>query len=578
MVNQTLRATFGPIIPSILLCAGLAFGGAVGCGAEGPSVDVELYGYDAAAGRFVSRLGDYVGAEQVRVTLSRPLSDESISSQTFPVGDGSASLPELQFGNDTRLEFTLLERSTDGELVPLASGATPLFDVQPDSEDRSYRLMLAAAEVFSPVGERYSDPQTSAQWDYRQVRFDDRGLSGGGFAGRTGHRTGVASGGRVLFVAGAPNVEQTLLDGTVPELNGVHDDVQFYDTTRGRMINLGYNPGADRPRRDGADRLAVGRAYHTVTKIGPQRFLVAGGLTLEDGDTVATGALEIVDLDRLAGERVRSLEDESGAIQSMEPARAFHTATYLPEPNVVVLAGGLKPNGTVVSAVEIIDLESGTITSAGDLEASRAQHRAVRTSSGEVWVLGGWAPASGALRETELLTVEDGALSVETDDPMKDERYGFGLTTVDFGPNDSIVACGGYTSFTTKDKIGTCELVVLGTGSQETWQMPQPVSGLDVFSLDGSNDLVTVGGRNADGEPVGATRFAFRGSSASSFFEPDGSAQMGTSRYGASSEQLTSGLIIVSGGVGESGSSEVTLDTLEYYNPVDIVPAAESGN
>jgi hypothetical protein len=549
-----------------------------GCGAEGPSVDVELYGYDATSGQFVSRLGDYIGAEQVRVSLSRPLSGRSLSTETFPVGSGSATLPELQFGNDSRLEFTLLERTSGGRLEPLASGATPLFDVQPETEDTSLWLMLAAANTFSPVGERYSNAQSSARWDYRQVTFDERGLSGGGFAGRTGHRTAVASRGRVLFVGGAPNVEQALLDGTVPELNGVHDDVQFYDTTRGRMINLGYDPGRDRPRPNGADRLAVGRAYHTVTKIGPQRFLVAGGLTLEDGDTVASGALEIIDLDRLPGERVRSLRDESGEIQVMDPARAFHSATYLPEQGVVVLAGGLRTDGSTVSTVELVDVETGAVTSAGELSNPRAQHRAVRADDDQVWVLGGWAPASGALRSTELLSVEDGTLEVNSDIMMQDERYAFGATPVEFGPENSVVVCGGYTSFTSKDKTGTCELLVQGRSSQESWTMGQAVSGLEVFALTGSEDLVTVGGRNPEGMPVGATRLAFRGSGGTSFFEPDGSADMLTARHGASSEQLTSGLIIVSGGIGDAGGSDVTLETLEYYNPVDIVPAAESAN
>ena len=91
----------------------------------------------------------------------------------------------------------------------------------------------------------------------------------------------------------------------------------------------------------------------------------------------------------------------------MSTARAFHTATLLPDGEVLV-AGGASiyhgSRGTVVATAEIYDPKSGTWHSAAGMSVARYHHVATPLADGRVLVAGGWALTTNS--DKSLATAE----------------------------------------------------------------------------------------------------------------------------------------------------------------------------
>jgi hypothetical protein len=93
------------------------------------------------------------------------------------------------------------------------------------------------------------------------------------------------------------------------------------------------------------------------------------------------------------------------ATGSLNPARFSHTATLLPNGEVLV-AGGERGFSSLASA-ELYDPTSGTWTATGHLNAARYGHTATLLSNGEVLVAGGFkfgVLASAELYDTGIAT------------------------------------------------------------------------------------------------------------------------------------------------------------------------------
>lgn len=76
-------------------------------------------------------------------------------------------------------------------------------------------------------------------------------------------------------------------------------------------------------------------------------------------------------------------------IRSMTRPRAAHTATLLPNGNVLV-AGGFAGDENSLAGAEIFDPATGTFAFAGDMSAPRAGHTATLLSTGKVLIAGGY--------------------------------------------------------------------------------------------------------------------------------------------------------------------------------------------
>ena len=81
------------------------------------------------------------------------------------------------------------------------------------------------------------------------------------------------------------------------------------------------------------------------------------------------------------------------ATGSLNTARTFHTATLLPDGEVLV-AGGEDSNSNRLANAELYDPTTGTWTATGSLNTARSGHTATLLPDGKVLVAGGFESES----------------------------------------------------------------------------------------------------------------------------------------------------------------------------------------
>src|SRR5688500_13045066 len=127
----------------------------------------------------------------------------------------------------------------------------------------------------------------------------------------------------------------------------------------------------------------------TVTRLADGRLLLLGGESVGVGSPIAS----------IWDPKTNSTTEIS---TTMNQARAWHTATVLPDGFVLVL-GGIGNNNQVISTTELFDPATQTFT---NLPASgvtpRARHTATLLSDGKVLITGGVASNGEAIQNAEL--------------------------------------------------------------------------------------------------------------------------------------------------------------------------------
>ncbi len=136
-----------------------------------------------------------------------------------------------------------------------------------------------------------------------------------------------------------------------------------------------------------AGEMNVARAYHTATLLPNGKVLIAGGR--------------------------RSVRDELDSAELYEPAlhkftptgkmhsaRAAHTATLLTDGRVLI-AGGFRP-GQALASAELYDPVSGTFSPTGAMVQPRAWHTATLLRNGKVLITGGSSNETGISPTAEL--------------------------------------------------------------------------------------------------------------------------------------------------------------------------------
>lgn len=566
----------------------------VGCGGDGsdeaPTVNVELFGWapsgqSGGSGGFVRNLNVYPNAQIMSIKLTQPREQRILSQDTFPITDSSAQLPELSFGENLRLDFDLVKQDPSGRGVRIASGATPIFSSEPGGSGIDYRVMVVPTRDFAPVGARFTTNAQTGAWEYQPVEFDNR-TDPNTYFGRTGHRAAPLSNGNVITVGGTPREPNETPMG--PSLKGVHGDVQVFDPASGYISDLAFSEQSQQVRPNGAGALTVPRAYHTLTPIGDDRYLVVGGLTIQGEETTPTNSIELIDMSAAEGARVSQLIGANGNPLTLNQARSMHTATYRPEDDTVVVVGGVAGDGKATGTIEVVDIANRQVRQAGEMPTARANHEAIlmNTDAGEViWVLGGWSDLEGVLPTTTLLEPQGTTYRTPNGPLMSRGRYDMAATKISAGGGKIVVVCGGFTSRSDDAQYGAptdhCELGRPDFEFTSPWSMTTARGGADLMELGQSDDLVIIGGRDANGDTVSeVSKMVFEGQSANPPYRMKGG--MGTmwkARYNATVNRLDNGMILLTGGVGPVNNTVAGLKTLEYYNPEDIVSAqSASGN
>ena len=280
-------------------------------------------------------------------------------------------------------------------------------------------------------------------------------------------------------------------------LSDLHPNTTYYWHVR--AINSGnttYSNGSDtafwsfktyRPSGDWGNTgtLVIARISHTATLLPDGKVLVVGGLGRIEGELVDLTSAELYD-------PATNLWTATG---SLNIARKVHTATLLPNGQVLVAGGGnnsaelydpatglwtttdsmsasryghtatLLPNGLVLvagggdSSAELYNPATGLWTTTGSMTRERDYHTATLLPNGKVLVAGGSGGSSNPLASTELYDPATGLWT--TTGFMAWPRYDHTATLL---PNGKVLVAGGYQGNHTT--LATAELYDPATG---TW-------------------------------------------------------------------------------------------------------------
>lgn len=563
MRNSTVRTS---AILGVLLAAT-----AFGCGNSEPPplLDVDIFGWEAGSG-FIPSLPTMNDAQTMRLKVTRPATGEVLLSDTTPVAMRSLSLEEIPYGEGLRIELEVLNSVAD----IIGTGATPIFSMDRDGGRTTLRVQVTPVNSFAPVGNIVSDRNTGER-KFAPSQFDYRGKPGD-WQGRVGHSAAMTSSGQVLVVGGgdpAVAYDPTSL-GTFRTLFA---DVQLFDPQTGYFADLAYDEAAKAILSDDRDTLFEPIVHHTVTAIGNDRYLVAGGFVLRSGVLRPSNTLQIIDLNQAPGARVTRLTDASGSSLVLQKARAMHTATYRAADNHVIIAGGIGPESAddVLGTYELVDLTALTVSAQPlNLVAPRAQHRAVSMSNGDVvWLVGGRG-ATNVLATTETIQRSATGTEASAEGTMRRPRLLPAVTTRNSPAGELLFVAGGFTDFDgTVDN--TYEVSRVGRNAFDggtSWTLPSARGGAIAVTLPNSNNIVVVGGRGENNDLVAkADILTLNDLTANPPFTNVQSDAWGNARLGSTVTPMTNGRLLLVGGEGYMNGSLVGFDTADIFNPLDPI-------
>ncbi len=516
---------------------------------------VNVFGY--SDGEFTPTLPGYADASKISLKVTEPATGKLIGESVFDITDGSGKLPSLNFEENIRLDFNVLDA---GDEV-IASGATPTFDVTPGQSPLDFRVQVQSVGTFAPFGSIVIDRETNGR-RYAQSVFDYRGESKS-WLGRMGHQAAILSDGRVLVVGGGDPAVPGELGGSTTFRN-LYDDVQIFDPQTGYFSNLDYDDATS--ERLNSEKLKDPVVFHTLTKIGEDRFIVTGGYTKKVDQLRPVNTIQIIDLNQPVGERVKLMLASDGSSVTLLRGRAHHTASFRQTDNKLIVAGGVGPASPTeaLKSFEIIDVENNA---AGEdtftLKFARTRHVATVLADGTIWLSGG-IDETNILKTTESIS---GDSSTE-EGKMKTGRFGH----VAFVPTDAtglLAVVGGFT-----DLDGTAtdsyEFAKTGRGDFEAsadWVIPEARGGIDGVKLDTGEVLIFGGRTKGENSQESVVRLTYLGLSNEPPFETRKQGKQVDTRTGPTVTMLTSGRVLLIGGSAVVDGNSVALDSAEVFNP-----------
>jgi N-acetylneuraminic acid mutarotase len=172
-----------------------------------------------------------------------------------------------------------------------------------------------------------------------------------------------------------------LEDGTILVAGGSVDDFYQWMTVEAEL----YDPIAGTWSR--AARLYWFRALHTATRLQDGRVLVAGGYRFELMDPSSLAEAVLFDPASAAWATVANLNE----------SREGHTATLLPDGEILVVGGFDWSIGRDAMGTELYEPATATWADAGSLSIGRIGHTATLLRDGSVLVAGGESGGFGTM-------------------------------------------------------------------------------------------------------------------------------------------------------------------------------------
>jgi len=328
-----------------------------------------------------------------------------------------------------------------------------------------------------------------------------------------------------------------------------------------------------------------GRFWHTSTILNDGTVLVAGGLSRYGDPTSALNTAELYDR---TGHFLRTAGN-------MNYPHAYHTATLL-DSGMVLIAAGLDSSGRTTANTELYDPITGTFTPTRDatgnltlLNQTRDQHTATVLhctcpDDGKVLIVGGYNSALGPLTSAELYNPADGTFSSISNTGgspnLNTARYGHTATLL----NNGLVLFAGGFNFTTGE-LNSAELYdpwgQLFVYTTHVRACPAPPCSPIVTTLNlprfehtatllNDGRVLLAGGVENFGSTPVTTNSAEIYDPASQFFtltqDANGNTStLNTARYLHSATLLNNGTVLIAGGQVDSNGTPTS--ATELYDP-----------
>lgn len=278
-----------------------------------------------------------------------------------------------------------------------------------------------------------------------------------------------------------------------------------------------------------AGMMSTVRRYHTATLLPNGQVLVVGG-----GAPSGLKSAELYD------PATRTWKPAA----SLSTARFWHTSTLLPSGQVLVV-GGAGPGG--LTSVELYDPATNTWKPAASLNASHSQHTATLLPSGQVLVVGGYTG-------TYLASAELYDPATNTWKPAASLTSGRSVPTATLLPNGQLLVVGGG------GDAGALASAELYNPVTNTWKpaasLSTPHAQHTATLLPGGQVLI-VGGIGSGSLPTGAELY----DPATDSWTPV--ASLATARTEHTATLLPSGQVLVAGGY----TGGQTVASVELYDP-----------
>jgi Tfp pilus assembly protein PilX len=279
-----------------------------------------------------------------------------------------------------RRNLTITAQDVSVGKAVIASGGGSGGPPQPYWAYNSLEFYQYSTNALIPIA-KYLPPNEGRQWGHTATLLANS--VGGGILIVGGGKTGAAPTVTEVY----QNMGEALDAWDIGTVRHAHtatrlstDDILitggFGDTGppgTGKFLSSTYLISADgKTNGYSSTSMATARAYHTATLLPDNRVLIVGGY---NGVYLDSATMSNAD-----GTTMTS-------VVSTTTARAYHTATLLPTGKVLIV-GGANSGGSLTS-VDLFDPHTDTFRSVAPLKTARAYHTATLLPDGSVLIAGG---------------------------------------------------------------------------------------------------------------------------------------------------------------------------------------------
>lgn len=470
----------------------------------------------------------------------------AISSQRFPAGisGGRHLLSEVTESEAQMMTFQGFDQN--GEVV--ASGGSSFFALDEGIQQLTLFLVETGtfAEAQALFGSSLGVAVTSSPYE--------------GGRGRTGHQAIKLAGGEVLILGGATLTAQGtgLSQSNVAE---VHASLVRYSPNQGYFDLVKGALGS-------TVEMSAPRAYHTATTLPDGRILVVGGLSQTGSALTALRSTELIE----------ELEDGTLVVTPLPPMavpRYDHTATLRAD-GTVLIAGGrtLEPDGSekIHSSAELFVPSQGSFVATQSMNVARAGHTATAIDGINVLIVGG-TNGTTVHASTELFTVNTNNQPVFVSTPSMStaRREHSAVVLEQSGGSRFIAVAGGYAGLERESALSTLEILDTEAGLFLTQQNLISARAEGRLLKLEDQELLFVGGVTSDGtrslSVVDAERLSPLVPDGIEFDVTQMSTSLSAPRFDPEVVRLDNGMFLITGGGRLESGVTTSLATSDFYNP-----------